>query len=337
MKILFFRETELKNLNPTVMNTEGLAGTENSIICLAHELSQKHSVKVIAPQLQQKFFDKVEYIPFQSYAEVFIHFYLFKPDIFIVSGNPNILFQNYNFHHVCNTIFWQQNHPLELEHRFDIPFILKNKIATIVAPSPQAATYYNKFYNSNEIIGIYNGVRNEFFNTQRNPIKNKITYCGSFSRAKGLDLVLSTAKNLPEYDFFLCGSFDLYGFTDEPYKQYCLQLSKSCNNLHFTGKLNAKNLAVHLETSSLCIANPLPNNNETCCISALEAIVTGTPVITGNSEILDSIISHGGITTENLYNSIKEIMSLNPTYNNTEFKNSLKWCNITQEWESKCL
>jgi len=80
MKILIFRETELKELNPDVMNRTGLAGTENSVVCLAEELSKFHIVKVCCPTVS-KFFNKVEYINFRSYAEVFLICSLFEPDV----------------------------------------------------------------------------------------------------------------------------------------------------------------------------------------------------------------------------------------------------------------
>jgi glycosyltransferase involved in cell wall biosynthesis len=332
MKILFFRETELKELNPAIMAKQGLAGTENSIICLAQELSKKHTVKVIAPQLKQQFFDKVEYIPFQSYSEVLIHYLVFNPDIFIICGNPSILYEQ-NFAN-SKKFFWQQNHPRELEGRFNINVFFTTHpftTTTIIAPSLEAAKYYNSYYKTNKVIGIYNGVRHEFFKQTRNPIKDKITYCGSFTRAKGLDLVLLAAQKLPEYQFNLCGSFDLYGFVDETYKQHCLSLTGS--NTHFVGSLPANKLAQEFASSSLCIANPLIDNNETCCISALESMVIGTPVITGPSEIMNSIISHGGVTTTNLVETIRELMISQPVYKNKEFTESLSWDFIAKEWE----
>lgn len=330
MKILFFRETELKELNPAVMDKQGLAGTESSVICLAQELSKKHTVKVIAPQLKQQYFDKVEYIPFQSYTEILIHHEIFNPDFMIICGNPSILY-DHNFN--SKKIFWQQNHPRELEGRFNInvffttyPFLT----TTVIAPSPEAAKYYNNYYRTNKVIGIYNGVRNEFFKQTRNPIKNKISYCGSFTRAKGLDLVLTAAQKLHEYQFYLCGSFDLYGFVDKTYKQHCLKLIG--DNTHFVGSLNADKLSKEFASSSLCIANPLTDNNETCCISALEAIVVGTPVIAGSSTIMDSIVAHGGKTTTNLVETIKNLMTSKQVYDNKKFVESLSWKSIAQEW-----
>ncbi len=334
MKILFFRETELKQLNPAIMASQGLAGTENSLICLAQELSKNHTVKVIAPQYRKQFFQSVEYIPFQSYAEVLIQKMLFNPDVLIVSGNPSILFENKLG--VLKIIFWQQNHPKELEGRFDISFLLQHNIQ-IIAPSPEAAIYYNKFYNTNKIIGIYNGVRPEFFNQSKKPIANKITYCGSFTRAKGLYEVLKSAQQLPEYQFYLCGSYDLYGFVDTAYKKLCQDIIE--DNTHFLGSLPADKLAKEFSTSSLCIANPLSSNNETCCISALEAMVVGVPVIAGSSEILDSIVSKGGMTTKNLTETIKKFMYLQskhnsyPIYDNKKFIDSLAWSSISQQWE----
>jgi len=331
MKILIFRETELKELNPLILEQKGLAGTESSVVCLAQELSKKHIIKVIAPQIKQQYFDKVEYIPFQSYIEVIIHIKIFNPDILIISGNPTILIE-YKFD--CKTIFWQQNHPNELDFRFPIESLLKTSL--IVAPSPEAATYYNKHYNTNKIVGIYNGVRNEFFNCTWCPEKNKILYIGSFSRTKGLSLVLKTAQELTKYNFYCCGSFNLYGYTDKQYKKYCETLLENSKNVFFLGSLNAKKLAKELCTASVCIANPLPENLETCCVSALEAIVVGTPLICGKSEILSNIVSKNfSITTTNLTQTIKSYFNKTYSYyHNKNFVKNLNWTSIGYEWES---
>ena len=40
MKILFIRETELQELNPIVLDREGLAATESCLILLAKELAK---------------------------------------------------------------------------------------------------------------------------------------------------------------------------------------------------------------------------------------------------------------------------------------------------------
>lgn len=330
MKILFFRETELKNLNPTIMEKQGLAATESCVVCLAQELSKRHTVKVIAPQFKQQFFGNVEYIPFQSYAEVIIHSLCFCPDIFIVAGNPQILIEHPEFLFRCKTIFWQQNHPREIDYRFPIKEILSKTL--IVAPSPEAANYYNSHYKTNKIVGIYNGVRDAFFEKNYSPIPNKIIYIGAFSRAKGLSIFLETAKEFPEYNFYCCGDFDLYGFVDKEYKNYCM--TKKSQNAYFLGSLNAEQLSKELQTTKICIVNPLINNNETCCVSALEAMVIGTQIIGGSSEILNEIIKHAGtsgITTQNLIQTLK--VNKLKTFQDIDFINKLKWSNISQEWE----
>jgi glycosyltransferase involved in cell wall biosynthesis len=338
MKILFFRETELKELNPFVLEKQGLAATESCIICLAQELSKRHTVKVIAPQSRQQLFGKVKYIPFQSYAEVLIHVSIFKPDVLIVAGNPQILIEH-SFN--CKTIFWQQNHPKEMDFRFPIKKILLKSL--IVAPSPEAANYYNRHYETNNIIGIYNGVRNEFFNKSHLPTINKIVYIGAFSVTKGLSVFLQSALELPQYDFHYCGDFNLYGFIDKAYKIYCESITQKCTNLTFHSSLNAEQLAKVLQTATLCVVNPLPNNYETCCVSALEAIVMGVPVIGGESEILSNIIKHAGLkgmTTTNLTQTIENFNLRNvyanqelKNYKNIEFIKKLNWVSIAQEWE----
>jgi glycosyltransferase involved in cell wall biosynthesis len=333
MKILLFRETELKELNPYVLEHRGLAATESCVVGLAQELSRKHTIKVIAPQFKQQFFGKVEYIPFQSYAEVLIHIAIFDPDILIIVGNPQILVEH-SFKQ--RTIFWQQNHPNEMDFRFPIKEILSKTL--IVAPSPEAANYYNKHYKTNKIIGIYNGIRNVFFNKLYMPDTNKIVYIGAFTRAKGLSIFLQTAKKYPEYTFYCIGDFDLYGFTDEIYKEYCKRLAQECQNLIFCGNLNAEQLVKELQTATMCIVNPLINNNETCCVSALEAIVLNVPVIGGESEILSNIFKNAGqraVTTTCLIETIKK-HNYELLFYDKKFIENLKWSSIIQYWERLC-
>jgi glycosyltransferase involved in cell wall biosynthesis len=340
LKILIFRETELKELSPDVMNKQGMAGTENSVICLAQELSKYYTVKVCCPGLH-KFYDSVEYISYSSYAEVFLICSMFKPDVLIASGNPNILFKmNFN---VNKIIFWQQNHPLELLGRFNIKELLAKNIS-IVAPSPEAAEYYNKFYELKSIRGIYNGVRNEFFEVKNVIRKEQILYVGSFTRAKGLNKVIEAAKDLKEIQFKLCGSFDLYGFVDIEYKNYCLNEAKNLNNIEFIGSLNAQKLSEKLYESKFCIVNPLIGNHETCCVSALEAIVCKSLVITGSESITDKIFFNKGILVEkDLVSTIKSTIKNNfyeCVANTKQFIDNLKWDKIALIWkdylEQKC-
>jgi glycosyltransferase involved in cell wall biosynthesis len=339
MKILIFRETELKELSPDVMNKEGLAGTENSVICLAEELSKFYTVKVCCPVPKQRYYNKVEYLKYASYAEVYLLCALYQPDILIVSGNPQILFKIQL--PIKRIIFWQQNHPHELLGRFDIKNLLKNPKIEIVAPSPEAAIFYKDFYEETKIIGIYNGIRKEFFGISKNIEIGKITYVGSFTTAKGLDIVLKAAKNLPEFSFRLCGSFSLYGFIDIAYKQYCESIIKNLSNISMAGSLNAKRLAQELSTAELCIVNPIIGNKETCCVSALEAMATGTPVVAGCYTIVDNIINKGGIATPKLIDSLHDLMSpiaigtkKKMSRSGKEFAKELSWDKIALQWKN---
>jgi glycosyltransferase involved in cell wall biosynthesis len=342
MKILFIRETELPELSPKIMAEKGLAGTENSVVCLAEELSKEHTVKVYCPVPEKTWYGKVEYRPLTSRGEISIFSAMFNPDIIIVAGNPTILFTDSLISK--KLIFWQQNHPSELEGRFNIKELLMKPWLTVIAPSPEASEFYRNYYKTSfpqRIQGIYNGVRSEFFEATGNPEKGHITYCGSFTRAKGLSIVLEAAKRLPEYRFNLCGSFDLYGFRDTPYENLCKALAEGSTNITFAGSLNGEKLAEAMSTSELCIVNPLTLNHETCCVSALEAMATGTPVVAGHSLIIDPIIARGGIpydgTFEALVTLIRALMN-DPAsrrklgYSGRKFAGTLTWPEIGKQW-----
>ena len=326
MKIAFIRESEVQELNPDIEKSKPLGATESCFIQLAHQLSSQHTVKVICP-CKSKFYGKVEYNKLPDERIILdLHLSLFSPDIIIVVGNPRLLFVDMHLYRY-KLIFWQQNHPLELT-QYRIQELVKD--VPIVLPSEEAKTYCQNFYKSKNIYGIYNGVRDNFFNVHSKKIKNKIVYVGSLVRSKGFLELLKITKLLPQYDFNICGSFDMYGYIDEAYKKECMSIVSK--NVTFLGGLNKDELARQLSEAELCIVNPLVGNLETCCVSALESMAIGTPVIAGGNSIIDQIIKHGGTSyTENLQEQIRYVLE-NKVEIDKEWINRLSYKNIVSQW-----
>jgi len=310
MKILFFRESEIKDLNPDVLKNKGLGGTESSFILLAQGLSQYNEVKVYCPCIFRKKYEKVEYISFLDYSDFIVQIEKFLPDIIIIVGNPTILFKPV-FEQRTNKfkiIFWQHNHPEEMK-AFPIQNLLRRKNVEIIFPSIEASDYAKKIYNNDsKIFGIYNPIRQEFLEQKYiKKIKNKICYLSSFSKNKGLFEFLSICKDLKEYQINLLGDFNIYGKIDKDYFNKCSLLLTE--NIILKGNLSPDNVVYELASSEICIANPIIGNKETCCMVVLESMVLGVPVIAGGKSLIDSIVSHGGISyTKDLANCIKKLM-----------------------------
>jgi len=339
MKILIFRETEIKNLNPVVASTNGMGATETCVTELANALSKNNIVKVCCPCNESQVYGDVEYISFKDYSQLSTIINLFCPDIFIVTGNPRALFDR-RFTN-CKIIFWQHNHPDEVKH-FPIHKLFSIPDLKIVFPSPEAAEIGKKRYgHEDRIHGIYNGVRLNIFSKVKEKEKNKISFCGSLTRAKGALNLLNHCNELKEYKIYICSGFDLYGAIDIEYKNSCEPLIAANENVILTGTLSPNNLSEHLASSELCIVNPVPGHKETCCVSALEAMASNTPVLSGDSSI-NKIILHGGEyfkgSAFELISSIKRLMNDNDKRNELavsgkQWVQQLSWENIAKKWE----
>ena len=330
MKIIFFRETEVKDILAPI----GLGATETCVIELARELAKDNFVKVICP-CTSGIYDNVQYYNHVDYVNSVKFMIDFGPDIVIIVGNPKILFYKIKFS--CKVIFWQHNHPDEMS--FNIQELLQDRQnLKIVFPSYESAEYASKVYQY-EIFGIYNGVR-DIFSKFRNidKEKNSICYVGAFARTKGVLEVLKIAIQLPEYRFYICGSFDMYGYHDYEYEKVCKEIIS--DNIVFTGALKPVELAKRISSSELCIVNPIVGNKETCCVSALESMLAGTPVIAGGNSIIESIINHGGICyNTNLAESITQLMQnkeKRQQLSESGFKwaSQLSWQNVASQWSN---
>jgi len=329
MKIAFIRESEIKELNPDIIETKALGATESCFIHLAQKLSLYHQVKVFCPCSEQKTYIKdnavVEFIPLSTELNLSLYVHGFSPDIIIVVANPNYLFCP--FLRDFKKIFWQQNHPLELDknQRFvhEASFI-ENRPFTIVMSSHEAKKYAQNHYQNPYIHGIYNGVRDAFFERLSvEKIKNKIIFVGSLVPAKGILELLKAINTLNQYEFNICGSFDMYGYSIPIYKDACNMYKGS--HIKYLGGLSAKELIYHMASAELCIVNPIVGNLETCCVSALESMSVGTPVIAGGKSIIESIITHGGLIHKgNLVDIINKLME-NPEKRKELSESGKRW------------
>lgn len=330
MKIVFIRESEIKDLNPSIAKTSALGATESCFIQLTQELSNYHQVKVFCPCSEQKDYitkhgTTVEFIPLETELNLSLYVHQFNPDIIIVVANPHYIFCP--FLEKFKKIFWQQNHPLEMNKnsRFVREIsIIENRAFTVVMPSNESKKYAQDHYQNPNIHGIYNGVRDIFFEQLViEKIKNKIIFVGSLVPSKGVLELLKAIHTLNQYEFNICGSFDMYGYSIPVYKDAC-DLYKG-SHIKYLGGLSAKELAHEMASAELCIVNPIVGNLETCCVSALESMSVGTPVIAGGDSIIEPIIAHGGIIHKgNLADTIENLMK-NPEKRKELSESGKKW------------
>ena len=341
MKILLFRESEIKNINPDIIDTRGFGATDITLVYLAKYLAKKHEVKLYCPTEERRYYDNVEYIPYQDYGQFLVEKNRFKPDFIIITGNPSIIVRNFITGE--NVLFWQKNHPFEMKH-FPINTLLeKNKIRRIIFSSDIAAEYGQNFYkNKEKIIGIYNGIRDIFFDDHRQKKNNKkILYVGSFNKNKGLYEFLNAASKLPDYTFEACGSFDMYGIVDNQYKNKCEKFFNYKNIIYNGISYGSNELAKKMQEAELIICNPMIGNKETCCVSALESMASQTPVLAGGCSLLDRIITQGGgLTFKNkLEDAISSLMKdefrkTTLILKGKKWVENFRWDEIIKKWNS---
>lgn len=341
MKIVFIRESEVKNLNPDVCKNKALGATESCFIDLAEKLGRKHDVKVLCPCLKRARY-YAEYIPLETELINIIYINSFSPDIIIIVGSPNYLFSS--FLTKFKKIFWQQNHPKELDRfeRYNEKVSSKSCPFTVVLPSDESKIYAQDYYRNFNIKGIYNSIRDPFFEVSDvKKVKNKIVYVGSLAPAKGALELLKSINQVTNYNFNICGSFNMYGYSIPVYEKACSMYKRS--HINYLGPLGPKELAVEVASAELCIVNPIVGNLETCCVSALEAMAVGTPVLAGAYSLIDPIIAHGGLSyRSNLGDTIINIMDDKETryksaQSGKDWTRKFTVENITAQWEKLLL
>jgi glycosyltransferase involved in cell wall biosynthesis len=337
MKILFLRESELKNINPIVAETTGLGATETCFIELTRELSKFYEVKVVCPCSDRKYYESVEYIPFRDYGQVkdlIIKHY--QPDRFIVIGNPTILF--HRAFKGINAIFWQHNHPLEMKH-FPINELIDRGVY-VIFPSNEAANFAKTFYKKKDIFGIYNGIREDFFKTQNiEKEKKRIVYVGALVKTKGVYELLKITKLMPDFAFHICGDFGMHigKSEDKDFEKLCKGAAGP--NVIFHGALDKQKLIEQISLSEICIVNPMIANKEVFCVSAFEAMALSTPVIIGGLSVIEPLIVNGGISyIRHLDQEIRKLSEDEQkrkilAESGKQFASNFTWPKVAQEWK----
>ena len=126
---------------------------------------------------------------------------------------------------------------------------------------------------------------------KQNKDKPLITYCGSLSTAKGVDLLIESAKLLPEFNIKIIGGLD-----EDIYKYSEQTKSNHLDNVFFEGQISPNQVPLQLLESDILI---LPSSGKskksreyTSAMKLFEYLATGVPIlasnIPSNSEILES-------------------------------------------------
>lgn len=206
----------------------------------------------------------------------------------------------------------------------------------LIAVTHGQATHWAEFSLKGKVVVIPN-FTNEFIQNTSKEEKKTISFIGAMRHSKGFHHVAKVWPTIhtlhPKWRLNIYGSADLYVGKDKlgPYqlseenyeKEILAPLggtpdSATKINAHFMGSIPRKKLFEEIFNSDFAIVNPNTTGSiETFCLSAVEALSLGVPIIGGNAGALRETVGHnvGGILVKNseeLTNAISRLIT-NPT------------------------
>jgi len=349
-KTIVFYNMTLSDFAGDTIERKAIGGSEGDIINLAKMFAKKYNVFVFCNCTKPGIYDNVHYLHVKDTDCM----QGWKTDLFISSRNTLILAdvdfkQRFKVDKVC---LW--THDLPESYLFDkLPQAIKHKNVDRVFALTQ--------WHQDEIKKVYpmvpeemwffarNGVDTQYYKQEvkRNPFK--LIY--SSTPFRGLDVLLEvfpTIKNLvPEAELHIFSSMLVYGQGDKTETDDFKALYKKAEEMEgvtYHGSVIRRELAKEMKSSAiLAYPNHYP---ETCCITAMESVTAGTPIVTSNKAALPEIIpkgcailidgdSHSKEYKEKFIDSIVGILKNPPLWD--EMHKACKghdftWETISKEW-----
>lgn len=130
-----------------------------------------------------------------------------------------------------------------------------------------------------------------------------IAFMGALKKGKGLQVLINQwpkiIKKNPDANLYVIGGTDLYSKKRKALDNQFLEKLKykinkyplKYSNIHFLGTLNYLDRSEVLEKIDIGVANPT-GKTETFCLSALEFIRNGIPVVTVNDYSLPDVVNN---------------------------------------------
>jgi glycosyltransferase involved in cell wall biosynthesis/SAM-dependent methyltransferase len=291
--IIFYNATQ-SAFSGDEMEKRGVGGSEGDIINLAKIFAKKYNVVVFCNCPRPGIYEGVRYLHVSD-TEFMNDF---KTDLFVSSRNTQLLSQvNFKEHFKVDKVcLW--THDLPDSYVFDkLPKAIPNIDKIFALTEWHRAVIEKKFpmVPKEMWFNARNGVDQVFYDAandhtiKRNP--KKLIYASTPFR--GLDILLDVFPKIkefePEAELHIFSSMKVYGegSSDDPYKPLYDKAQKM-PGVVYHGTVKRKELAKHFKESAvLAYPNTYP---ETMCITAAQAVVTGTPVVTTKMAALPEIV-----------------------------------------------
>ena len=327
MKLLFINNS-LINLNNKYINKIG--GIEHCNIELAKNLSKLgHDITIASKIEEEKKISNISILPLNHLTSLKKNNHY---DI-VVSSNHSEFFQ---FQKKIIKVLWLHNQ-LQIEKS-----VRKKQLWPIIKYRPHVvfvSDYLKKktslFYPFSSKTVIPNGCSELFFNNQRSKIIKPI-FIWTNKRDRGLNDIIDIWCKKICIDLPLA-EFHIHGITKS--KKYISNIDYNNFRIKFFGLVSRNYLANKYKFSAAMLHS---GYDETFCISALEALSSGMPVITiDRTALMDRVINNFNGYKVNNFDDMADI-AISLFKNKTQLKRlsnnavnhskKFKWENIAISW-----
>lgn len=330
------------------LERRGVGGSEGDIINLAKIFAKYYNVLVFCNCPRPGVYDGVKYMHVRDTE------YLKEvdTDLLIVSRNTQLLAnvdfkEKFNVDKVC---LW--THDLPDSYVFDkLPKAIPNidRIFALTEWHKDAIKERFKDVPSDMWFYARNGVETDLFKQEVERDPYRLIY--SSTPFRGLDVLLKVfpkiKEKVPKANLHIFSSMKVYGSDgeekDKDYKKL-YDLAKELDGVHYHGSVKRKRLAKEMKKASLLA---YPNKyKETCCITAMEAMTAGTPIVTTKLAALPEIIpddcgilidgdSNSEDYQKKFIDSVVELLNNKEKWNKMHkecLKQDFSWLDISKEW-----
>jgi ubiquinone/menaquinone biosynthesis C-methylase UbiE/glycosyltransferase involved in cell wall biosynthesis len=291
--VVFFNATS-SVFNGNELEKNPVGGAETCLINISQLLANKHNfnVHVICRCPEQGIYNNVYYHNIDTMAVEDIS--QFNPDLFVVMRNVD-LFTRYDFHKLGakKVVLWA--HDMAKDPVWKGINEVLPKIDNIIALSDwhkeDIIKTHNLPANTDKIVILRNGINPNFFNLVTSKVKGQCIY--SSTPYRGLDILVELwpkiKEQVPHATLKIYSSMLLYGAAyDDSQYAYLYNQAKNMKGVFYYPSIRQDKLAKEMLASELLV---YPNTfDETGCITAMEAIAAGTPVVTSAKAALNETV-----------------------------------------------
>lgn len=310
---LLEQEDEILNLNPDAktivffnpntlafsgdeLSKRGIGGTETAIIQMSKQLAkQGHNVFVFCHSPEQGIYDGVRYLSVEDIRILS----KFKTDYFIVVRNTAWLdsFRAEGVFDIDHLFLWC--HDVADSPSFKKLKEVEPRLSGILALSEwHKRDILSKWQIpglESKIKIVRNGIAPELFEDVSSERENTILYTSTPFR--GLDILLDVfpkiREKVPNVKLKVFSSLKVYGASDEQDQEYeaLYEQARNTEGVEYIGTVRQERLAEEMKKAKvLAYPNTFP---ETFCITTIESVAAGTPVVTTKKAALPETIPEG--------------------------------------------